>query len=72
MSNKLSGFVKKWIDDRGFGFIKGDDGEDYFLHIRVCQASGIEQPKQGDRLAFLPKEGPQGKRAGHVEIAEAA
>ena len=27
------GIVKEYDTDRGFGFIVGDDGEDYFLHV---------------------------------------
>lgn len=28
----MFGTVTKWFDDRGYGFIRGDNGEDYFLH----------------------------------------
>ena len=28
-----SGTVKEYDRDRGFGFVTGDDGEDYFLHV---------------------------------------
>ena len=29
----ISGKVKTWNPDQGWGFIEGEDGEDYFLHI---------------------------------------
>ncbi|MBC8311480.1 MAG: cold shock domain-containing protein [Candidatus Marinimicrobia bacterium] len=29
----LTGTIKKWEQGKGWGFIEGDDGEDYFLNI---------------------------------------
>jgi CspA family cold shock protein len=29
----LSGTVKEWDRDKGYGFIEGEDGNDYFVHI---------------------------------------
>ena len=29
----ISGTIKMWKDAEGWGFIEGDDGEDYFLSI---------------------------------------
>ena len=29
----LTGIVKKWESNKGWGFIEGDDGEDYFVNI---------------------------------------
>ena len=29
----ISGTVKSWNQSQGWGFIEGDDGEDYFIHI---------------------------------------
>lgn len=36
----LTGTVKKWVDDRGFGFITPDDGsEDIFFHATGLRTS---------------------------------
>ena len=40
------GTVKKVISDRGFGFITGEDGKDYFFH-----RDGLERSLDFDRLA---------------------
>lgn len=46
-----TGSVKKWIDDKGFGFITPDDGgEDAFVH-RSC-LDGIEYLEEGDQVTF--------------------
>ena len=63
MSERASGRVKKWFDDRGFGFIRADDGNDYFFHVSSC---GFLRPQEGARVAFdrgtNPRTGkPEGK-----------
>ena len=48
--------VIKWFDaQRGFGFIKQDDGGgDIFVHVREVNCSGFAAAalKEGDRVAF--------------------
>jgi cold shock CspA family protein len=45
----LSGMVKKKVTERGFGFIHGDDGRDYFFHLTDLQA-GLEFDEVGEGL----------------------
>jgi cold shock CspA family protein len=49
-----AGILKAWNADRGFRFIKGNDGPDTFLHIRDLRASGIDPDgiRIGDQLTF--------------------
>jgi len=53
---KISGVVLKWKHDKGFGFIKRDDGkEDIFCHVRevwLDPASGHRNPKAGTHVEF--------------------
>ena len=36
------GTIKRWIGDRGFGFVKQDtDGQDVFLHLYTLRESGL-------------------------------
>ena len=32
MNNKMYGKVTRYFHDRGFGFIRGEDGNTYFIH----------------------------------------
>ncbi|PAY05444.1 cold-shock protein [Bradyrhizobium sp. UFLA03-84] len=56
-----TGTIKKWIDERGFGFVKPDDGgADVFLHISALpQGAQIEV---GMRLSFEVAPDPRSGR----------
>ena len=58
MSDKLTGVVKRWIDDRGYGFIRGDDDLDYFIHVRAVPGFRHRTAERGrsSRLLFLKKD----------------
>ncbi|WFU45405.1 cold shock domain-containing protein (plasmid) [Bradyrhizobium sp. CB82] len=46
-----SGMVKKWVADRGFGFITPDaGGGDVFMHIKALPR-GVE-PHEGARVTY--------------------
>jgi CspA family cold shock protein len=43
----------KMLSDRGFGFIKPDDGsKDVFVHVRDAEAAGIGELTEGMRLRY--------------------
>jgi CspA family cold shock protein len=47
----LTGTVKKFMEDKGFGFIAPNDGgEDIFIHIKQCH--GAERLSEGDKVTF--------------------
>ena len=50
-----TGTLKKWVGDRGFGFIKQNrGGPDIFLHLSQLLGSGIDPYtlREGDPLSF--------------------
>jgi cold shock protein len=56
------GTVKWFNATKGYGFIQPDDGsKDVFLHISDVQRSGIQEPREGDKLEYELQRGQQGK-----------
>lgn len=57
-----SGTVRRWIDDRGFGFILADNGDELFVHCRNLIGS-TDRLREGQRVRFeeRPSERHQGK-----------
>lgn len=53
----MTGTVTRVFLTRGFGFVAGEDGESYFLHIDALQkVSCWEQMQQGRRVEFEPSQ----------------
>ena len=47
-----TGSVKFFDAAKGYGFIAGDDGQDYFVHHTGIMAEGYRQLFAGDRVSF--------------------
>lgn len=55
------GYLKTWKDDRGFGFIKPEDGsQDVFIHISALEGSA-RRPVKGDTIYFDIEHDSEGK-----------
>eukprot|EP01062_Namystynia_karyoxenos_P080683 TRINITY_DN8722_c0_g2_i1.p1 TRINITY_DN8722_c0_g2~~TRINITY_DN8722_c0_g2_i1.p1 ORF type:complete len:245 (+),score=56.45 TRINITY_DN8722_c0_g2_i1:123-857(+) len=55
----LTGTVKKWLSDKGFGFITGADGTDYFCHSRDLNGA---QLVEGQSVHYDLGEDRQGRK----------
>lgn len=63
----MQGTVKKWFDDKGFGFIEPDDGEkDVFVHQTNVQMEGFRSLAEGQKVEFEIGEGKKGPQAMEV------
>lgn len=62
------------VTDRGFGFIKPDDGQkDVFFHAKDLDASvAFNDLREGERVTFDIVDGPKGPAAANVQRAEDA
>jgi CspA family cold shock protein len=63
---KSRGRIKKMVRDRGFGFIRGDDGKEVFFHRSGMNGSDYDAISEGDIVEYVIQEGPRGARAEHV------
>jgi len=65
-----TGTVKRVISDRGFGFIVGEDGKEYFFHRDGLTSSvDFDRLVGGEKVSFETERGPKGDRAVRVEAA---
>jgi CspA family cold shock protein len=65
-----TGTVKRVISDRGFGFILGEDGKEYFFHRDGLSSSvDFDRLVGGETVTFETERGPKGDRAVRVEAA---
>lgn len=63
---KVRGRVKKLVPDRGFGFVRGDDGKEVFFHRSGLGANDYDSLSEGDVVEYVVQEGPRGPRAENV------
>ena len=60
------GNVKIWKQMEGWGFIEGDDGEDYFFNITNVRKG--QRVRQESRVKFDTEETQKGTEAIHVSL----
>ena len=61
-----NGKVKWFSNQKGYGFIQTDDGEDIFVHFSAIQAEGFKTLAQDQEVEFEISEGPKGPQAANV------
>ncbi|RUA07161.1 MAG: cold-shock protein [Fusobacteria bacterium] len=64
----LKGTVKWFNEEKGFGFIQGEDGNDYFVHFSQINKEGFKTLKEGEEVSFDVTEGAKGPQASNVEV----
>jgi CspA family cold shock protein len=68
-----TGVVKWFNNDKGYGFIKRDSGEDVFVHhTAIVNQSGYRTLNEGERVEFDVKQGPKGLQAENVHRLDQA
>ena len=60
------GTIAKLVRDRGFGFIRGNDGKDVFFHRSGLMNMNFDELEQGTPVDFEVENSPKGPRANRV------
>ena len=60
------GTVKWFSNEKGYGFIEREDGEDLFVHFSEIQIDGFKTLTEGQKVAFEITEGAKGLQASNV------
>ncbi len=60
------GTVKWFNDQKGYGFIAPEEGEDVFVHHSSIQGEGFKTLREGEEVEFEITEGEKGKQATNV------
>ncbi len=60
------GIVKWFSDQKGYGFIEQENGDDVFVHHSEIQGSGFKTLSEGDSVVFEIGSGQKGPAAKNV------
>ncbi len=64
MSDRKTGVVKWFNNEKGYGFATPDDGsKDVFVHYSVIQTEGYRSLNEGERIEFAVEQGDKGPKA---------
>ena len=67
MSNRMTGTVKFFNAEKGFGFISPSDGsKDVFVHFSAIQSTSFKTLDEGQRVEFTIEQGQKGPAAANV------
>ena len=63
---QVSGIVKWFNDEKGYGFIEREGGSDVFVHYKAINGSGRRTLVEGQTVSFEIVQGQKGPQADNV------
>ncbi|PVZ65448.1 cold-shock protein [Pelagibaculum spongiae] len=66
MSGQVTGTVKWFNDEKGFGFIEREGGKDVFVHFSAIQGTGRRSLQEGQQVTMDVVQGQKGPQAENV------
>ena len=62
----VTGTVKWFNNQKGYGFITPESGNDVFVHHSAIQGDGYKSLNEGQKVQFEITRGPKGEQAANV------
>ena len=62
----MKGTVKWFNNQKGYGFISDEEGNDVFVHFSALQMDGFKVLDEGDEVEFEVIDGEKGPQAANV------
>jgi CspA family cold shock protein len=62
------GTVKWFSNEKGFGFIEREGGDDVFVHFSAITMDGYKSLTEGQKVDFEVVQGPKGAQAANVSV----
>lgn len=63
---RMKGTVKMFNKEKGFGFIRAEDGTDVFFHYSALQVDGFKTAEPGEAVEFELEKSDRGPRAARI------
>jgi len=67
MAERVTGTVKWFNSEKGYGFISREGGKDVFVHYSSLEGSGFRNLNEGERVEFEVEEASKGPQATNVK-----
>jgi cold shock CspA family protein len=66
VTDRVTGTVKWFNNDKGYGFISREGEKDVFVHHSAIEGEGFHSLAEGQQVEFEVEEGPKGLQAARV------
>jgi CspA family cold shock protein len=68
MSDLVTGTVKWFNEEKGYGFLAQEGGKDVFVHFSAINGTGRRTLYEGQQVTFEVTEGQKGPQAQNVTV----
>jgi CspA family cold shock protein len=65
-----NGTIARLLIDKGFGFIRDENGVEHFFHRSAVRGAVFELLREGQRVDFQVEDSPKGPRAADVRLLD--
>jgi cold shock protein len=62
----MTGTVKWFNSEKGYGFITGEDGKEVFAHFSQIKSEGYKSLQEGQKVSFDVGQGQKGPQAENI------